>query len=412
MMSEWYNTNSPTSSPLGEPIFPQQYMRRTSGSSSTAASAGQTSLQNLTNSQQILPATTTVSTPNTSFNSTPLTTPVTNCNLDNASAKKRWLRQAISEETEPGPGNYPSPNSRPNSPLQTDCIAPLKKRRLARASMSSEISNTPPSTPNNADEHVSEHEQDVENDLDVSAIPVDEDVEAVKSMSVSEVSSAEEDDDLDEPIQIEDEIQNINTSSRVGLVVEDVDHQKVNLETTERQSSPTPALIELVIQPQPISTPRRSRWDQIESKETVSSPGSSPVKGTTLSEPIVLDYVRDRNLCLRLNFDNDGGEPVSVRRKSLDKSPEHPFTSSSDIDLSETIKPIPELLSPSPTLQSDHVVISPVGDCPVKECGNSKEDIISTSLQQGTMGTNITTPTKRKVGLLFLRNNRIFSEFF
>ena len=35
-------------------------------------------------------------------------------NLDGGSAKKRWLRQAISEETEPNfNGICPSPNSRP-----------------------------------------------------------------------------------------------------------------------------------------------------------------------------------------------------------------------------------------------------------------------------------------------------------
>ncbi|XP_076041232.1 SET domain-containing protein upSET isoform X2 [Oratosquilla oratoria] len=66
------------------------------------------------------------------------------------SAKKRWLRLAISEETETLPtvnGICPSPNSRPDSPTGGDYITPLKKRRLARESMSSELSSTPPSTP-------------------------------------------------------------------------------------------------------------------------------------------------------------------------------------------------------------------------------------------------------------------------
>ncbi|KAJ8866736.1 hypothetical protein PR048_032597 [Dryococelus australis] len=109
------------------------------------------------------------------------------------SAKKRWLRQAISEEGEVGG----SPNSRAgmfflpvpcilksgnctlktsgnsienlvstqqlncacvcvctgaDSPPGLDCVPPLKKRRLARESMSSEQSVTPPSTPTqNAD---------------------------------------------------------------------------------------------------------------------------------------------------------------------------------------------------------------------------------------------------------------------
>ena len=64
------------------------------------------------------------------------------------SAKKRWLRQAIIDETEPQNNNSlcASPNSRPGSPT-VDYITPLKKRRMARESMSSEQSNTPPSTP-------------------------------------------------------------------------------------------------------------------------------------------------------------------------------------------------------------------------------------------------------------------------
>ncbi|XP_044727517.1 inactive histone-lysine N-methyltransferase 2E isoform X2 [Chrysoperla carnea] len=55
-------------------------------------------------------------------------------------AKKRWLRQAISEECD-------SPNSRPESPHAPEMIAPPKKRRLARESLSSEQSFTPPTTP-------------------------------------------------------------------------------------------------------------------------------------------------------------------------------------------------------------------------------------------------------------------------
>jgi len=64
------------------------------------------------------------------------------------SAKKRWLRQAISEETEtesPTSNNLLSINSSNSEVL--DHVTPLKKRRLARASLSSETSFTPPSTP-------------------------------------------------------------------------------------------------------------------------------------------------------------------------------------------------------------------------------------------------------------------------
>lgn len=85
-----------------------------------------------------------------------------NSNLDNASAKKRWLRQAISEETD-----NPT-NPRPMSP---DCVAPLKKRRFARSSISSEVSNTPPLTPNHLEGQNSEHdEHDSENDLEAHPV--------------------------------------------------------------------------------------------------------------------------------------------------------------------------------------------------------------------------------------------------
>ncbi|KAK7067416.1 hypothetical protein SK128_020384, partial [Halocaridina rubra] len=75
---------------------------------------------------------------------------VLNMDMPGGSAKKRWLRQAISEETESPQYNglCPSPNSRPDSPTSGgDYITPLKKRRLARESMSSEHSSTPPTTP-------------------------------------------------------------------------------------------------------------------------------------------------------------------------------------------------------------------------------------------------------------------------
>ncbi|CAH1976738.1 unnamed protein product [Acanthoscelides obtectus] len=55
------------------------------------------------------------------------------------SAKKRWLRQAISED------HCDSPSSRPDSPPISDTVAPPKKRRLPRESLSNDAS--PPSTP-------------------------------------------------------------------------------------------------------------------------------------------------------------------------------------------------------------------------------------------------------------------------
>ncbi|XP_011881365.1 PREDICTED: uncharacterized protein LOC105569474 isoform X2 [Vollenhovia emeryi] len=60
--------------------------------------------------------------------------------VSSGSAKKRWLRQAISEECD-------SPNSRPESPPSLiETVAPPKKRRIARESLSSD-NYTPPTTP-------------------------------------------------------------------------------------------------------------------------------------------------------------------------------------------------------------------------------------------------------------------------
>ncbi|KAG5888094.1 hypothetical protein JTB14_021895 [Gonioctena quinquepunctata] len=56
------------------------------------------------------------------------------------SAKKRWLRQAISEDH-----SCDSPTSRPDSPPLSDMVAPPKKRRLPRESLSTDTS--PPNTP-------------------------------------------------------------------------------------------------------------------------------------------------------------------------------------------------------------------------------------------------------------------------
>nr|XP_033327266.1 uncharacterized protein LOC117220916 isoform X4 [Megalopta genalis] len=63
----------------------------------------------------------------------------TGCPVSSGSAKKRWLRQAISEECD-------SPNSRPESPPASELVAPPKKRRIARESLSSD-NYTPPTTP-------------------------------------------------------------------------------------------------------------------------------------------------------------------------------------------------------------------------------------------------------------------------
>ena len=61
--------------------------------------------------------------------------------INNGSAKKRWLRQAIREEGYQPPFN----NSETTTPT-----TPLKKRRVARESISSDHSISPPNTPINS----------------------------------------------------------------------------------------------------------------------------------------------------------------------------------------------------------------------------------------------------------------------
>lgn len=70
-----------------------------------------------------------------------------------------------SEEVDTSNVNSPSPsslsanNSRPNSPSSTIDYVPPKKRRLARTSMSSEVSSTPASPPN---PQISDHDMETE----------------------------------------------------------------------------------------------------------------------------------------------------------------------------------------------------------------------------------------------------------
>ncbi|KAK4020878.1 inactive histone-lysine N-methyltransferase 2E isoform X2 [Daphnia magna] len=88
------------------------------------------------------------------------------------SAKKRWLRQAISEETETesptsggclGIGGFGSGGTVPANEV-LDHVTPLKKRRLARASLSSETSFTPPSTPTPSNVGVTGSSENVSNE--------------------------------------------------------------------------------------------------------------------------------------------------------------------------------------------------------------------------------------------------------
>ncbi len=260
IMSEWLIGSGTHASPS----LPSQYMRKTNAM--------------LTSPE----ATTPHVQPSNSSSNIFLVLSVANGSLDNASAKKRWLRQAISEETDPSA--VPSPNSRPSSPVGVECLAPLKKRRLARASMSSEVSNTPPSTPNNTDAALdaeTAETEEAEQNEQVNMIeeePVSRDMPARK-WSCSEVSSAEEDmEDLDDEKSEDHNDDTVEKPDEVDDNATSFMEEKCDKDNGSESSSPNRS-----------TTPRRSRWDQVDAPEPVvnSSNSSSPVKST--ADAIVLD---------------------------------------------------------------------------------------------------------------------------
>jgi hypothetical protein len=211
-MQETVNKVAPVPVPT-EPTVPHQYYRK-------AASTPQPPSASAVNAHA--PPTTPQHPPSVNMSNLHAS------NMDSGSAKKRWLRQAISEETDLINVNHLSPtamqnNSGPNSPPPTDYVAPLKKRRLARASMSSEISNTPPSTPNNLQQSEMEHDHldgETEASLDAEMLqPVPEPEmqlpepppppPAVIENSgndnyYNDISSAEEEDDHPEYSEVEE----------------------------------------------------------------------------------------------------------------------------------------------------------------------------------------------------------------
>lgn len=271
-----------------------------------------------------------------------------NGNLDNASAKKRWLRQAISEEIDPPP--VPHPNSRPNSPVGVECLAPLKKRRLARASMSSEVSNTPPSTPNNTDVVMSEmdhetvedteqqqghqHEEEEEEERHEEPLspkePPPPKMIPSRKWSCSEVSSAEEDLDDHYPDDIHEDMQEETAEESNNVTHSTTEEQADALD--EKAESNKSNCAEGT-SPSRSTTPRRSRWDQVDAPEPVlnSSNSNSPVKST--SDAIVLDYVRNPEQYAKLTavapVENEKGanvdkEPgVLVRQHETGETEEH-----------------------------------------------------------------------------------------
>jgi len=235
---------------------------------------------------------------------------------DAGSAKKRWLRQAISEETDPLNANHPSPtstnNSRPGSPV-VECAAPLKKRRLARASMSSEVSNTPPSTPmpytqgnglgfdQDSDQdrehgtqqfsdlvslqsHLLELTQNMaKNPLPLIALPqpgltlglglvtttTTSETKAVGYMSFDDISD-DEGGPLDDPIPEPSEEQ-------VPIVILEQNEERIEVEQVPLMRPMTPVEVDTLNAPDLSElSPRRaryvSRWDQMERSPTKANP--------------------------------------------------------------------------------------------------------------------------------------------
>ncbi|ODM95870.1 hypothetical protein Ocin01_10814, partial [Orchesella cincta] len=331
------------------------------------------------------------STPVNSF----LTVPTPNGPLDNASAKKRWLRQAISEETDPAAA--PSPNSRPNSPTTgVECLAPLKKRRLARASMSSEVSNTPPSTPNNVDTAYSEMdaEGEIEPETHNDDVAETEETESnvrdapSRKWSCSEVSSAEEDmEDLDDT-KI-DETSNAETEPKV---VEDPMTPESSRKTDPENNDTSDSLNR---SPR-CSAGRRSRWDQVDAPEpVVSNSISSPVKST---DAIVLDYVRNPEQYAKLtgvaaSFDSEKGasnydKDLVQLRPSTTETSQPDVTTALLLDTPKTSRST--MLSPK---------VSPVNENDGNLYSSDIESIQSTHREHAESSPRIQTQVKKKLSM-------------
>lgn len=303
------------------PTLPSQYMRKSNSVVPTSTGATTPPVQASPSSSS------------TNF----LVVPAANGNVDNASAKKRWLRQAISEETDPL--SVPSPNSRPNSPTGVECLAPLKKRRLARASMSSEVSNTPPSTPNNIDAAYSEMDADGENEIErESGENKDEEshqqgnsesTAVNRKWSCSEVSSAEEDMDDNEEL---------GNNPNKGSDPEEKSMDEGSFCPPSKETE-NDTFFDKSSQNANGSTPRRSRWDQVDAPEPVNSNSNSPVKSST--DAIVLDYVRNPEQYAKLtgvNANNSSGV-AELKDNNPNKeanSSEHPGSFSVDTSSKST----------------------------------------------------------------------------
>jgi len=209
-------------------------------------------------------------------NSTSSTTGIQN--LDSGSAKKRWLRQAISEEidpivlNQPSVSNSPPPmtsNSRPDSPQlgsAADHIGPLKKRRLARASMSSEVSNTPPSTPNNVDTTIeldseSETTPDKTPEQTLPEKPVVEKEEKVAASEEAVVPEQTEDMKVDVVVAASSGTKESNPNPVSVLAT----NQKIVVDVRPSKDDSTKS--------KALSPVKRTRWDKVDPKEPPLLPG-------------------------------------------------------------------------------------------------------------------------------------------
>ena len=120
------------------------------------------------------------------------------------SAKKRWLRQAISEETTEtsesmvgvgvgGVGGIPA-----NANESFEHVTPLKKRRMARASLSSETSFTPPSTPTPTAHSVSLNDNNQHESMSAIMILADKEESSIESLSANDTNSQATPPDCDD----------------------------------------------------------------------------------------------------------------------------------------------------------------------------------------------------------------------
>ncbi|KAK2589277.1 hypothetical protein KPH14_007830 [Odynerus spinipes] len=136
------------------------------------------------------------------------------CPVSTGSAKKRWLRQAISEECD-------SPNSRPESPPPSEMVAPPKKRRIARESLSSD-NYTPPTTPTMlVPEAASTNRSLCTNEDDF--------IEHPQSPTTEHNDEQHEEPESIKEINVQNNLENSETTCNHAKLSVDVPHSEVNI---------------------------------------------------------------------------------------------------------------------------------------------------------------------------------------